>query len=706
MSLRVDVDANGVLSICSGQDVVATDFHVALGQSAGTIEERSLRASPWEPSVGEDAGGARKLYSCSLFDEGGFVARISVRAEPDVAWVVVETQRPLAGLATEDSFESSSVAAPAFRFPEHLRTLAVTFGLGRSGEGQIGGYWPSARCGRGVGSLPCEAFAPLVLYDGDSALAIAPASQFLTSTLRMSESFVARSLHGATDALPAGMRIETVFASGTGIPDALTRLGGALLARSGKARPSPADSVLTSSLGWWNAYGSYYTEPVRPLGENRLVDVVDRLRRASVPIAYVGLDLWYPYRAIGQAVRFAPDPRKYARGFNEIARRHGLGFVFHLSALSHDNEYGATGADPSFYREVAAELSRQGGIAAWHDWLRTQQHLTPALRSDPVGADRWFAELAAALHHEGLSLLLCMQTMGMALAATELPNAIAARTAIDYLFGQPEALDTLEGLGMGGFRNDAISLADLRRQNLLVGSILNALGLLPFHDFFLTRHHEGLGGADPRGEAVLRALSCGPVGIGDGPGMTDVDLVHTLVSSRGALLRPDHAPQPDTGSLGGDIEIYRTERVAGDARWEYIMGLNRSPRQASLSLPHDREDVVVWDVFERRVVPSMEATLDSGGVACYVLAPLRQGIAPLGLVDKLVPAPAGVVRSAEIHDGWRLETDAPGERFAFWAEQPPCVRADGSRMSLVQQQSNLWIVDVPESVSALVATRR
>jgi hypothetical protein len=249
----------------------------------------------------------------------------------------------------------------------------------------------------------------------------------------------------------------------------MIRLGDALLARSGKPRPSPQDSLLTSSLGWWNAYGGYYTEPIRPLGENRLVDTIDRLRRASVPIAYVGLDLWYPYRAIGQALRFVPDPQKYAKGFREIARRHGLAFVFHLSALAPDNEYGAGGADPSFYRDVATELRHQGGIAAWHDWLRTQQHLTSALRSDPVGADRWFREMAEALRKEGLSLLLCMQTMGMALAATEIPNALSARTAIDYLFGQPEALDTLEGLGMGGFKNDAISLGELRRQNLLMG---------------------------------------------------------------------------------------------------------------------------------------------------------------------------------------------------------------------------------------------
>jgi hypothetical protein len=300
-----------------------------------------------------------------------------------------------------------------------------------------------------------------------------------------------------------------------------------------------------------------------------------------------------------------------------------------------------------------------------------------------------------------------MQTMGMVLAATALPNAIAARTAIDYLFGQPEALDTLDGLGLGGFKNDAITVGELRHQNLLVGSILYALGLLPFHDLFLTRPHEGLGGASPRAEAVLRALSCGPVGIGDGPGMTDRELVQSLLSSRGVVLRPDRAPYPDAETLGEELEVYRTEHVAWEARWEYVIALNRSTRPASVRIPHAADEVAVWDGLTHRATPSMAATLGPGELAYYVLAPLRLGFAPLGLAGKFVPSATGVVRSAEARDAWRIELAAPGERFAFIAPEAPRVRADGGRDLLVHEQSSgIWAVDVPDSVSALVATRR
>jgi hypothetical protein len=619
--------------------------------------------------------------------------------------VTVTAERALGGLARADSFEVSGIAAPGFLIPSELHALVITYGLGASSEGAKGGYWPTAQCASG-GTLPREAFAPLVLYDNHSALAIAPASHCLTSALLRSCNGAARTLHGAIDNIPAGTCLETVFAAGDNVGDALERLGDALLARSGKARPKPQDSILTSSLGWWNAYGGYYTEPIRPLGENRLLDIVDQLRRDAIPVAYVGLDLWYPYRVIGQALRFVPDPRKYAKGFREIARRHGVSFVFHLSALSHDNEYAAAGGDPVLYAEVAAELRRQGGVAAWHDWLRTQQHLTPALRSDPAAAERWFVGMAGFLQAEDLHLLLCMQTMGMVLASTALPNVLAARSAIDYLFGQPEALETLAELGMASFRSDAISLSDLRRQNLLVGSVLHSLGLLPFHDLFLTRRHDGLGGADPRTEAALRALSCGPVGIGDGPGMTDAALVRSLVSARGALLHPDRPPVPVSATLGADVEVYRTERVAGAERWEYVAAINTGKRPAAFREPHDPEGAAVWDVLGHRVASSMQATIAPGELVYYVLAPLRQGIAPIGLADKLVPAPAGVLRSAEARDGWRIELDAPGERFSFWSSEPLRVRSGNGEDLRTHRHAGLWSVDVPRSVSSLVATRR
>ncbi|MEW5825979.1 MAG: hypothetical protein AB1778_04035 [Candidatus Bipolaricaulota bacterium] len=703
MTLSARIDASGELSIARG-GVAIRDLAVSFGQSAD--QETTLRASPWEHAIGRGAGGLRSVVQRTWTAGTQPVARQEVETCGDVVWIRVVLEEPVSDLATHDSFETSLVSAPRFQFAAGTAFLAFTYGLGSSGDGSLGGYWPAGICGRGPGSLPREAFAPLVLYGEGGALAVSPSSQFLTSPLVRAPGGAARALHGAIGSLPAGTILETVCAGGDDVAAALLQLGDALLQQGGKRRPDAAASVATSALGWWNAYGGYYTEPIRPLGADHLAEVLAGLRGMGIPIGYVGLDLWYPYREIGQAVQFAPDPAKYAGGLADLGRRFDVSFVLHLSALAADNGYRAKGGDADFYTDVAAEISRQGGCAAWHDWLRTQQHLSSALRSDSVHADRWFSDMAGALHRQGLSLVLCMQTMGMALASTQMPNALAARTAIDYLFGQPEALETLANLGHPGFRRDAMERRHLRRQNALVGAALYALGLLPFHDLFLSRAHPGLGGAEPRIEAALRALSCGPVGIGDGPGMTDPALVSSLISSRGVLLHPDAPPMPDTPTLGGPVEVYRTERLAGEARWEYVWAMNASDRTADLELPRPDAETLAWDVLAGRTVESTFRRLAPGQVAYMMYAPSAHGIVPLGFLDKLVPAPVGSLQHASTNGAWHIHVEASRDWFSFFSPDPLHV-ADASGHPLrTVERGEIVCVEVPTGASTLVVTRR
>ncbi len=302
---------------------------------------------------------------------------------------------------------------------------------------------------------------------------------------------------------------------------------------------------------------------------------------------------------------------------------------------------------------------------------------------------------------------MCMQTMGMALASTSLPNAVCARSAIDYLFGQPEAFDTLDQLGHTGLRREALPAAAVWRQNLLVGFTLYALGLLPFHDVFLTAHHVGLGGTTPRSDAVLRALSCGPVGIGDGPGRIDLGLVRSLIDGKGRLLRPDHPPSPDPSTLGGPVEAYRTEHVANEARWDYVVLLNTTDQTQRSALPADPAGSVTWDMLRQRIERQEAVALAPGEIACVLVAPRHAEIAILGLLDKLVPAPRGILRSAtRLDDGWRIELAAPGERFGVWAPSEVAVADQDGNAVPAWRKWELVTVDVPAGIDALSITRR
>jgi hypothetical protein len=76
---------------------------------------------------------------------------------------------------------------------------------------------------------------------------------------------------------------------------------------------------------------------------------------------------------------------------------------------------------------------------------------------------------------------------------------------------------------------------------LYTNALARALGLLPFKDVFLTaRDADGLDG-DPHAEAeaMLSALSAGPVGIGDRIGRTDAEIVRRTCRADGLLVKPD-----------------------------------------------------------------------------------------------------------------------------------------------------------------------
>ncbi|MBU1049899.1 hypothetical protein KKG90_07755 [Candidatus Bipolaricaulota bacterium] len=708
MSLRIRLSSDGHPEIWANDQILVSklDLDIPGLQHEGCLE-CVQEVSPWEWREAAHCGEAYQALRRTV--RRGHVPLITaeILSTGNVVTFSVTAEQTLSGLSVGDTFDTYSVAFPRIVLPSHYHCLLTTYGLGPSGgDDGVGGYWPEAMVVESTKQIPSKAFAPLVLFDEANALAIAPASQFLTSALINDCGDIVRTLHGSIDRIESGTRIETLFAWGESVTASLMHAGDVLLARGGKTRPTPRDSIMTTKMGWWNAYGGYYTEPIHPLTGVELVELLASLKQQQIPIGYIGLDLWYPYKYIGQALHYSPDTGKYEHGIHPIAEEFDLPVVLHLSALAQENEYQSNGSDPAFYRQVAEELIHQHAVVAWHDWLRTQQHLTPALRNDPVIADAWFNGMAKAMADKGISVLTCMHTMGMILASTGLPNVIAARSSIDYLFAQPEALDTLERLGQGGFKNEATPLYVMRRQNLLVGFTYYAMGVLPFYDLFLTQWQEDVGGISPQAEAILRALSCGPMGIGDGPGQTDVDLVHALVSSTGDLLHPDHPPYPDTPTLGKSIEVYRTEHTAGAVVWEYVIALNTTQEVQSFSLPVKQHGQVIWDGMHHCVVEQMQGMLASGELAYYVIVPEFDGIAPLGLWNKTVPAPSHVLVHAEWNEAWNIWLDAPGETFAIWSADPIIVTDQDGRELSLEQEGPFALCLLSEGVSSLRIARR
>jgi len=188
--------------------------------------------------------------------------------------------------------------------------------------------------------------------------------------------------------------------------------------------------------------------------------------------------------------------------------------------------------------------------------------------------------------------------------------------------------------------------------------------------------------------------------------MTDTDLVRTLVSSSGNLLQPDHPPYPDAATLGQPIEVYRTERKAGSVQWKYIIALNTTAEDQSFDLPVRLEGSVIWDGMNKRVVNQMQGTLSSGELAYYVLIPSADDIAPLGLWNKVIPAPSHVLLGADWNNAWDIRLDAVGETFAIWAVNPIIVTDQNGRELAIEQKGSFALCLLGEGVSSLHITRR
>ncbi|MEA3238969.1 MAG: hypothetical protein U9Q94_04210, partial [Candidatus Bipolaricaulota bacterium] len=331
MNSRIQIEDDGRAAIYLDNKPWISQIGLRLSQhKVWKTDSDGIVGGNWSTSRGDDNQGSYELWKREFSLDGGPLLALSLQLRETSLLMSGELLRDIDHLKREDSFEDATLLVPTFTFPAEMSFFLSTFGLGGINDDYPGGYWPTAKIGRGPGDLPDQAFAPIVLFSQGKALAISPANLFLTSPLVKTEGGVGRGLHGAVDHLPAGTRLETLFALGDDVPSALMHLGDILLARGGKKRPSPGSNPIFSRLGWWNAYGSYYTEPIRRLDEHALSDLIDDLKANEIPVDYLGLDLWYPYEQIGQAIQYVPDKKKYPRGIAPLADKAELSTVLHL----------------------------------------------------------------------------------------------------------------------------------------------------------------------------------------------------------------------------------------------------------------------------------------------------------------------------------------------------------------------------------------
>jgi hypothetical protein len=545
---------------------------------------------------------------------------------------------------------------------------------------------------------------------GGSALVVAPVDRFHEQVIGLNGGTLRCGWHGDLEEVPAGFATELAFIGAPDLRSGIATWGRLLTGRAGTVRPGRWADALAEKVSYWTDNGAAYwysTEPDDGRGlagdvASSIVAAVDDLRDRGVPIGSVQLDSWfYPHTelrpfdtddwVVPPSPMVAWEPRDDVLPDGIAALRSRLGdpplvaHIRHLSAAAPiaadvpvfaDADTGvAVPATPEGYERWLDQCVAWGVATFEHDWMVEVFHQVRPLRSRPGRARAWQEGVDAAARERGITLQWCMATPADFAQTTTLSQVTSVRTCGDHGY--------------------IATPGQLWAWFCTTNALARALGLMPYKDVFRT--DPDVAGDTGAPEALLSALSTGPVGLGDRVGRHDVDLVMATCRADGVLVKPDVPIAATSRSIAGNPAFNPTLLVAethsrhAAGRWSYVSAFHATPTDetvtgtvacAELGDSAPDGEVICWDWRTGTATrlggeAEFDVTLAREDWAHFVLAPVLDGdLAVIGDVTKF--ATAGDAR-IEIHDdpvepfGLRVVAKGANEtvRVTGWAATAP-----------------------------------
>ena len=506
-----------------------------------------------------------------------------------------------------------------------------------------------------------------LLEPGGRAVLFAPLDNFHDQIISMADG-VAIGWHGDLDEVPAGFATEMGVFVDDGPRACLERWAALLRERYGTVRRGRYADALARKPSYWTDNGAAYwyrTEPGRDV-PGTLEAVVQDLRARDVPFGTVQLDSWfYPHQVLRPfdteewvvpptgLIEWEARDDILPDGISSLAERLGrpplTTHCRHLSSASpYVSEFDcwvdgerAHPQGPELYERWLDQAGAWGVETFEHDWLIECWMGVRGLREAPGRARAWQEGIDRAAGGRGMTLQWCMPSPADICQTATLRNVTSIRTSGDhgYLVGP-------------GF---------LWAWFLYTNALAQALHLQPFKDVFMSD------GEHAEMEALLSALSTGPVGIGDRVGRTNAELVRRTCRADGVLVKPYVAvaaadPCFYENAVARPVPLVGeswTQHAAG--RWTYVVAANVFRGEEAITGRVNLADigiegpVVAWD-WRRRTAELIEpgggwdVALEPLEWDYRVLAPILPGdVAVFGDVDLFVPA--GDMRIGEVRDG-------------------------------------------------------
>ncbi len=650
--------------------------------------------------------------------------RCSVAVSDDGSMLVFRTAAvaDLTGIAS-GAYDQPSAGWPVFTPanrsvvgpPPGLRALAFQcceFGLPTNAGASIDGFFL-------LGHRPPTGWPLLLTKPDGSTLLLAPLDAFHDQVVGLNGGSVRCGWNGDLDVVPAGTTTELAVMTAASAREALDAWAALLMARAGTVRPGRWPDALGTRPSYWTDNGAAYwyrTEPgMDPAGS--IVAAVDDLRAQDVPIGSVQLDSWfYPHaelRPFDTDEWVVPPTAMIAweergdvlpAGIADLRARLGspplVAHIRHLSSLAPiaaelpvhvDGAYAAP-ATAAIYERWLDQCLAWGVETFEHDWLVEVFFGVRGLRERPGRARAWQEGIDRAARERGITTQWCMGTPADFAQTTTLTQVTSVRTCGDHGY--------------------IATPGQLWAWFCTTNALARALGLMPFKDVF--RADPEVAAATGELEALLSALSTGPVGLGDRVGRNDAALAMRTCRADGVLIKP-HVPIAATHASMFANTGFRSRAMVAEChsdhaagRWAYVLAMHCNPSTDPIvesiplrSLGSSSPDAAVVALETRTGAitrlaadASLDVSLTHEDWAMFVLAPLLPGeIAVFGDTSKFVSAGDARVEVDVVDHGIALTVKGAGERVTItgWAERPPMSPAATVRHD---RNSGRWEIDV------------
>jgi hypothetical protein len=579
---------------------------------------------------------------------------------------------------------------------------------------------------------------PVVMYtDGLQTLTMSPLDHFMSAMQVPVKGEWRCGFGGLIEKVPAGTVTMTLLVGGEGVNAGFMRWGRLIQAWHNHQPADPYADVALSRLGYWTDNGAYYyyrTEPGMNY-EETLLAVKAYADEARIPYGYFQLDSWwYPKAAIadrssknrGGALLWEPIPEMFPTGLAAFTAKLGLPLVAHNRFVAdqspyckkyqcvfsnNDKKQGAYPTDPAFWDEIMDNAKKYGIEVYEQDWLYTHMAMIPWMRSGLGHAESWYDNMAEAAARRGLTMQLCMASPEFFLQQLKHGNATHARVSHDYKGGLPKAFFWMP----------------FHKASLFA----RAVGLWPFKDNFQSTSGQSpryniVPEGNPWEEALISALSGGPVGPSDRIGRTDRALVLRTCREDGLLLKPDRPATPidvmflyaKNIFLGGRKPwIVSTESVHPMGTTTYLAAFNLWPQsmwqpwtklsELGLSGKHLVYNYRTGEIGFTENKINFGLMSPQGDGKYFILAPvLPNGMALVGEVGKFATMSGKRFNNAEL-DGSAISLaleGVPGEKVtvAVYAPREPKVTAEPAAETRRCPESGLYLISVamPENGAA------